>query len=148
MRNRQTSPIPSENPHFRKNAAEKAALTLCAGALAMLLGGCCAREHYKARIEHASVDGTPILTRVSAKDTGARLFGLGVDPSMKSATEKLYAAAARSGCPIAGNNYAFQNMFVEENSYFLFPLLGWKTLEVSADLYSYEYPVRVREEQE
>lgn len=122
-----------------KNLIEKIAALLAAGTLAVLLGGCCTTRNYPVKMGQSSVNGTPVLTCMSARSTGVRILYLGGDPSRRTATKELYAEAADAGYPIAGNNYAFQNMYIEESDYFLWPILGWKTLHVSADLYRYEY---------
>lgn len=60
---------------------------------------------------------------------------------MNAAMERLYNEVSSAGYEIAGNNYAFQNMSIEEKRTFLYPFLGTNTLTVTADLYAYEnYP--------
>ncbi|MBP3302396.1 MAG: hypothetical protein J6L64_04620 [Opitutales bacterium] len=75
---------------------------------------------------------------MSASDQGFRFLGLGAEPSMKRAMDKLYANASMSGYQISGNNYAFQNILSETRYSFLYPILGTSTITVCADLYAYE----------
>lgn len=112
-----------------------------AGTLAaMPLGGCTRTETRLAEplITHCSTKGTPILTRQKAESVGVRFFGLGSSPSMTDAFNSLYEETQFAGCPIDGNKLAFQNIVTEEKKFFLYPILGWSQLTVSADLYSYE----------
>lgn len=86
----------------------------------------------------SSEAGTPIRTRLKGKDSGFRFLFIGTSPSEITALDRLYEAAEKAGFKIDGKNYAFQNMYKEESG-FLYPLIGYGHLEISADLYQYIY---------
>lgn len=82
--------------------------------------------------------GTPVKTRLTGSDEGFRFLFIGTSPSERVAIDNLYKAAEDAGYKIEGNNYSFQNMTAEVSG-FLYPLIGYGTLVVSADLYKYDY---------
>lgn len=116
----------------------KRILSLIAALVVLTVSGCTNIVQYPTKLENASTRGTPVATRMSATDQGFRFLGLGAEPSMKRAMDKLYANASMSGYQISGNNYAFQNILSEKKFSFLYPVLGSSTITVCADLYAYE----------
>ncbi len=86
----------------------------------------------------SSEAGVPVKTRLKGRDCGFRFLFIGTSPSENTALDRLYEAAEKSGFKIDGKNYAFQNMYKEESG-FLYPLIGYGYLEISADLYEYTY---------
>lgn len=82
--------------------------------------------------------GTPVKTRLTGSDEGFRFLFIGTSPSERIAVDNLYKAAEEAGYKIEGQNYSFQNM-TSELSGFLYPLIGFGTLTVTADLYKYDY---------
>lgn len=82
--------------------------------------------------------GTPVKTRLTGSDEGFRFLFIGSSPSQRIAVDNLYKAAEKAGYKIDGANYAFQNITMELSG-FLYPLIGYGELIVSADLYKYDY---------
>lgn len=113
-------------------------LLLLAASAAALLCGCTRYSYGTVSLENASTRGTPVALRMSASDSGTCLLGIGNDPSLKLALDKLYARARNAGFRMNGNNYAFQNLLVEKEYSPLYPIIGTVTLTVCGDLYAYE----------
>lgn len=111
---------------------------LAALALALLPGCMTYNDGPASQWNGNSQAGTPVKTRLSGSDTGFRILFIGTSPSERVALDELYEAAEKAGFKIEGNNYAFQNMRAEYGG-FLYPIIGYGTLVITADLYKYDY---------
>lgn len=114
-------------------------ITLCALVSSLSFQGCMTYNDSATTAWNGhSQAGTPVKTRLTGSDEGFRFLFIGTSPSERVAIDNLYKAAESSGYKIEGANLSFQNMTTELSG-FLYPLIGYGTLTVTADLYKYDY---------